>query len=152
MTGTIPKNAGSTSKIGSQKARALCGNPRRSFHFCGPSGFPLASHGCQGRFPGFTKVSQDRTETRRKVRVQGGLFARTLRNRRSWPVLATASRGDWSVRISNCFCRRFHLSRNDGIASRIVARDPFCSDGYLFPVSVADRQEIMNETELATAF
>ena len=76
MTGTIPKNAGSTSKIGSQKARALCGNPRRSFHFFGPSGFPLASHGCQGRSPGFRKFVRDRTETRRKLKVARGHFAR----------------------------------------------------------------------------
>ena len=52
MTGTFPKNAGFTFFSGSQKARPLCGNPRRSFHFCGPSGFPLASQAVRG-------VSQD---------------------------------------------------------------------------------------------
>ena len=44
---------------------------------------------------------------------------------RSWPVLASANRGDWFVRNSKRFCRSFHLSRNDEIASQIVARDPF---------------------------
>ena len=76
MTGTFPKNAGSTSPGGSQKARALCGNPRRSFHFFGPSGFPLASHGCQGRFPGFTEFVRNRTETRIKLKVARGQVAR----------------------------------------------------------------------------
>ena len=48
MTGTIPKNAGSTSQIAGKKARALGGDPRRSFHFFGPSGFPLASQAVKG--------------------------------------------------------------------------------------------------------
>ena len=162
MTGTIPKNAGSTSPGAPKKARPLCGNPRRSFHFFGPSRSPLASHGWPGRFPGFTKVSVDRTETRIKRKVAGGLVARyepddsepppflvscrsqasqsffslrprsSLRNRRSWRVLAGANRRDCLVRIPNCFCRSFHLSRNDGNASKIVARDPFASDNYSF--------------------
>ena len=55
---------------------------------------------------------------------------RSLRNRRSWRVLAGANRRDCLVRIPNCFCRSFHLSRNDGNASKIVARDPFASDNY----------------------
>ena len=46
-------------------------------------------------------------------------------NSRSWRVLANAIRGDWFVRISNRFCRSFHLSRNDEIASKIIARNPF---------------------------
>ena len=46
-------------------------------------------------------------------------------NSRSWRVLASANRGDWFVRNSKCFCRSFHLSRNDEIASEIIARDPF---------------------------
>ena len=50
---------------------------------------------------------------------------RSLRNPRSWRVLATANRRDWSVRNSNCFCRVFHLSRNDRIAKGIVARNDF---------------------------
>ena len=74
MTGTIPKNAGSTPKIGSQKARALCRKPRRRFHFSGPSGFPVVSHGCQGRSRKFPKFVLDRTQTRRKLKVQGALF------------------------------------------------------------------------------
>ena len=147
MTGTFPKNAGSTFFSGSQKARPPCGIPRRSFHFFGPSGFPWASQavrgvlqdprkfprivrklgenagsrvhrlpvfalilrswptsrltrytarnaralrarfaralrararpGCRGRFPGSTKLSQDRTETRIKLKVLGGLVARS---------------------------------------------------------------------------
>ena len=149
MTGTFPKNAGSTSPGAPKKARPLCGNPRSSFHFFGPSRSPLASHGWPGRFPGSTEFVRDRTQTRRKLRVQGGLVARyepddselppflgpcrvSLRNRRSWRVLAGANRRDCLVRIPNRFCRSFHLSRNDGIASRIVARDPFGSDGCLF--------------------
>ena len=48
-----------------------------------------------------------------------------LRNSRSWRVLATANRRDWSVRNSKCFCRVFHLSRNDRIAKGIVARNDF---------------------------
>ena len=39
--------------------------------------FARAPPGCQGRFPGFTKVSQDRTETRIKLKVLGGLVARS---------------------------------------------------------------------------
>ena len=108
---------------------------------------------------GCTEVARDRTETRRKLKVAGGLVARyepddselppflgscrvSLRNRRSWRVLAGANRRDCPVRIPNRFCRSFHLPRKDGIASQIVARDPFGSDGYLSGVSVADRQEI----------
>ena len=147
MTGTIPKNAGSTSPGAPKKARPLCGNPRRSFHFFGPSGFPSASQAVRGVFlshrhavrsPGFRKLPQDRTETRIKLRVQGAQVARfpanqffslrpwgPLRNSRSWPVLTTASRRDWFVKNSNRFCRSFHLPRNDEIASRIVARNPF---------------------------
>ena len=158
---------------------------------------PFGEPGCQGRFPGFTKLSQDRTETRIKLKVARGqvarfcidsaiaadvapnsiystkcarasraLRARSARlsgalpwihesfpgsygnsnktqgpggascplrrffrapwgNSRSWPVLASAIRRDWFVRNSKCFCRSFHLSRNDGIASKIIARDPF---------------------------
>ena len=37
MTGTFPKNAGSTSENRSKRARALCGEPRRRFHFSAPS-------------------------------------------------------------------------------------------------------------------
>ena len=194
MTGTIPKNAGSTSEFASKKARALCWNPRRRFHFSGPSGFPF---GGKSLFPhlanppklsriarkleensrlrgdrlpvpqksgwtsrratkpkagpgrglwrgaattqtgqaGSRKFVQDRTETRRKLRVQGGQVARfsffplrpgsPLRNSRSWRVLATANRRDWSVRNSKCFCRVSHLSRNDRIAKGIVARNDF---------------------------
>ena len=145
MTGTIPKNAGSTSKTGSQKARALCREPGRRFHFSGTSGSPVVSHGCQGRSQEFPKFVQDRTQTRRKLKVQGGLFARfpgnlfsplrpgtALRNGRSWRVLAGANRRDCLVRIPNCFCRSFHLSRNDRIAKGIVARNAFCSDDYSF--------------------
>ena len=95
-------------------------------------GTPWGEPGRQGRSPGFTKFAQDRRETRRKVEVQGGLFARRLRNRRSWPLLAGAIRRDWSVRNSNRFCRSSHLSRNDGIASRIVARVAVWSDGCPF--------------------
>ena len=54
-----------------------------------------------------------------------------LRNSRSWPVLASADRRDCPVRNSNRFCRSFRLSRNHRIASKIIARDPFCSDSYL---------------------
>ena len=75
MTGTFPKNAGSTSPGAPKKARPLCGNPRRSFHFFGPSRSPLASHGWPGRFPGSTEFVRDRTQTRRKLRVQGGQVA-----------------------------------------------------------------------------
>ena len=39
--------------------------------------------------------------------------------------LGGPNRRDWSVRNSKCFCRVFHLWRNDGIASKIIARDPF---------------------------
>ena len=98
-------------------------------------GFRLGRGGAPGarlwRSPGSTKVSQDRTETRIKLKVLGGLvarsgvFSRPLRNSRSWPLLAGAIRRDWSVRNSNRFCRSFHLSRNDEIASRIVARVAF---------------------------
>ena len=76
MTGTIPKNAGSTSPGAPKKARALCGDPRRSFHFSGPQRVPLGEPGCQGRSPGSTKLSQDRTETRIKLKVARGLVAR----------------------------------------------------------------------------
>ena len=38
---------------------------------------PFGEPGCQGRFPGSTKVSQDRTETRIKLKVLGGLVARS---------------------------------------------------------------------------
>ena len=95
-----------------------------------------------GACPGFTKFVQDRTEARRKLMVQGGQVARfsffplrpwsPLRNSRSWRVLASANRRDWSVRNSKCFCRSFHLSRNDRIAKGIVARNAFSSDGYPF--------------------
>ena len=51
--------------------------------------------------------------------------ARSMGNPRSWPVLANANRGDWFVKIPKRFCRSFHLSRNDEIASKIIARDPF---------------------------
>ena len=133
------------------------------------------SFASSGAFPGSTKFAQDRTETRIKRKVARGQVARygpddseplpflvscrsqqarvfslrprsSLRNRPSWRVQANASRRDWFVTNSNCFCRSFHLSRNGGIASKITARDPFRSDGYLFFVSVADRQEIRNET------
>ena len=155
-----------------------------------PCGAPWLS----GAFPGFRKFVQDRTETRRKLKVARGQFARfpekrldlpqshetkgrprprslegggqnanlasrvqeicpgsngnskktkgpgctgcpfqffpvrpwiPLRNPRSWRVLADASRRDWLVRNSKCFCRSFHLSRKDKIASKIDARDPF---------------------------
>jgi len=46
-------------------------------------------------------------------------------NSRSWRVLANADRGDCLVRIPKRFCRSFHLSRNDKIASKIIARNPF---------------------------
>ena len=39
--------------------------------------FARAPPGCRGRFPGFTKVPQDRTETRIKLKVLGGLVARS---------------------------------------------------------------------------
>ena len=129
------------------------------------------SFASSGAFPGSTKFVQDRTETRIKLKVARGQVARygpddsepppflvscrsqqarvfslrprsPLRNRRSWRVLAGANRRDCLVRIPNCFCRSFHLPRKDGIASQIVARDPFGSDGYLSGVSVADREEI----------
>ena len=105
-------------------------------------GFWLGRGGAPGarlwRSPGSTEFVGDRTETRRKLRVQGVQVARfpanqffpfrpwrPLGNPRSWPVLANANRGDWFVKISKRFCRSFHLSRNDGIASKIIARDPF---------------------------
>ena len=44
--------------------------------FPSPSGFPLVSHGCQGRFQKFREIVRDRTETRGKLKVQGGLFGR----------------------------------------------------------------------------
>ena len=105
-------------------------------HFSGPSGFPLVSRGCQGRFQKFWEFVRDRTQTRRKLKVQGGLFGKQkqnfslrprspLRNSRSWRVLAAANRRDWSVRNSKCFCRVFHLSRNDRIAKGIGARNDF---------------------------
>ena len=81
-----------------------------------------------GAFPGFTEVVRDRTETRRKCKVAGGLVARYEPDDselRSWRVLAGANRRDCLVRIPNRFCRSFRLSRNDEIASRIVARGPF---------------------------
>ena len=151
MTGTFPKNAGFTFFSGSQKARPLCGNPRRSFHFFGPSGFPLASQAVRG-------VSQDPRNLSgiaRKLEENSGSRVyrlpvshpnqnfplrpwSPLRNPRSWRVLANAIRRDWSVRNSNRFCRSFHLSRNDGIASKIIARDPFGSDGHPFRVHSPD--------------
>ena len=135
LTGTFPKNPGSTSEFASKRARALCWNPRRRFHFSGPSGFPVVRRGCRGRFldsgnlsrivrkleensrlrggrlpvsqksgwtsrratkpkagpgrglwrgaartqawqAGLRKFVQDRTETRRKLGVQGGLFGK----------------------------------------------------------------------------
>ena len=112
-------------------------------------GFWLGRGGAPGarlwRSPGSTEFVRDRTETRRKLRVQGVQVARfpanqffplrpwgPLRNSRSWPLLAGAIRRDWFVKNSNRFCRSFHLSGNDRIASKIVARNPFWSDGYLF--------------------
>ena len=141
MTGTFPKNAGSTSEIRSKRARALCGEPRRRFHFSAPSEIQrkwtflakanrrdwfvrirkrfcyridmlaklsdgkrnrcakrflrrrsldlsslagnlwirfaaLGERWLSGAFPGFTKFVQDRTQTRRKLWVQGGQVAR----------------------------------------------------------------------------
>ena len=46
-------------------------------------------------------------------------------NSRSWRVLANADRGDCLVRIPKRFCRSFDLFGKDGIASKIIARDPF---------------------------
>ena len=145
MTGTIPKNAGSTSQIAAKKARALCGNPRRSFHFFGPGGSPLASQAVKGVLLGSRNLSGIACKLeenagsrvdRLPVSQQNHIFSlrpwSPLRNPRSWPLLAGAIRRDWSVRIPNCFCRSFHLSRNDEFASKIIARDPFRSDGYLF--------------------
>ena len=40
-------------------------------------GIPWGGPGRQGRSPGFTKLSQDRTETRIKLKVLGGLVARS---------------------------------------------------------------------------
>ena len=145
MTGTFPKNAGSTFFSGSQKARPPCGIPRRSFHFFGPSGFPWASQAVRGvlqdprKFPRIVRKLEENSRSRvdrLPVSQQTGFFPlrpwAPLRNPRSWPLLAGAIRRDWSVRISNRFCRSFHLSRNDEIASKIVARNPFCSDGCHF--------------------
>ena len=104
------------------------GTPAAVFTFPGPAG-SLWRARLSGAFPGFTKFSQDRTETRIKLKVQGGQVAHSpakqffslrpwgpLRNSRSWPVLATASRRDWFAKNPNRFCRSFHLSRNGGIA------------------------------------
>ena len=40
-------------------------------------GIPWGGPGRQGRSPGFTKLSQDRTETRIKLKVLGGQVARS---------------------------------------------------------------------------
>ena len=141
MTGTIPKNAGSTSKIGSQKARALCGNPRRSFHFFRAQRIPCGQPWLSGVFSRIHETFPGSHGNPKKSEGPGwtgcpfprkAVFRTALRNPRSWRVLAGANRRDWFVRISNRFCRSFHLSRNGGIASKITARDPFRSDGYLF--------------------
>ena len=41
-------------------------------------GIPWGEPGRQGRSPGFTKLSQDHTETRRKLKVARGLVARLV--------------------------------------------------------------------------
>ena len=136
LTGTFPKNAGSTFLFASKRARALCWNPRRRFHFSGPSGFPVVRRGCRGRFLDSGNLSRIERKPGKnwgsRVDYLGSKSSflssrpwRSLRNPRSWRVLATANRRDWFVRNSKCFCRVFHLSRNDRIAKGIVARNDF---------------------------
>ena len=86
MTGTFPKNAGSTFFSGSQKARPPCGIPRRSFHFFGPSGFPWASQAVRGvlqdprKFPRIVRKLEENSGSRvHRLPV----FALILR---SWPT------------------------------------------------------------------
>ena len=76
MTGTFPKNAGFTLFFRVTKGPSTLWEPPPQFSLFRAQRIPFGEPGCQGRFPGSTEFVRDRTQTRRKLRVQGGLVAR----------------------------------------------------------------------------